>query len=83
MAVSYTHLDVYKRQELIERLEVEKINNTKCLPYEMKIDDYFDNTVVNEENLPDVVIDIVNEYDDTNDMGITKIKNLKIIVNGK
>ena len=41
----------------------------------MKIDDYFDNTVVNDNNLPDVVIDIVNEYDDTNDMGITKNTN--------
>ena len=53
-------------KELIERLEVEKINNMKCLPYEMKIDDYFDNTVVNDKNLPYVVIDIVNEYDNTN-----------------
>ena len=31
---------------------------------EREIDDYFDNPVVNDNNLPDVVIDIVNEYND-------------------
>ena len=59
-------------KELIERLGWEKINYMKCLPYEMKTDDYVDSTAVNEENLPDVVLEIVNEYDDINDRGITK-----------
>ena len=51
---------MYKRQELYqlkrssynelkERLELKEIDNTKCLPYEMKINDYFDNTVVNDK----------------------------------
>ena len=51
-------------KELIERLEVKKINNMKCLPWEMKIDDYFEDTVLNDKHLPNDVIDIVEEYDD-------------------
>ena len=60
-------------KELIERLGWEKINYMKYLPCKIEIGDYLNNTVVNENNLPYVVIDIVNEYDDTNNMGITKI----------
>ena len=51
--------------ELKERLELkEMINNMKCLPAEIDIDDYFDDTFINDNNLPDVVIDIVEEYND-------------------
>ena len=57
-------------KELIERLELKKIDDIVDLPCEIQMDDYFDDTVVNDKNLPDVVIDIVNDYDDTNDMGI-------------
>ena len=49
-------------RELIERLEVEKINNMKYLPCEIKIDDYFDDTVVNDKHLPNDVIDICLLY---------------------
>ena len=107
-AVSYTHLDVYKRQgkarkylsdfmlpfawnervqggyekycereriielftlsrsyqELKERLELKEIDDIKYLPCEIEMDDYFDDTVVNDENLPDVVMNVVEEYDD-------------------
>ena len=31
----------------------------------MKIDDYFDDTVVNDKHLPNDVIDVVEEYNDT------------------
>ena len=42
---------------------MEKIDNMKCLPCEIKIDDYFDDTVVEDKHLPYDVIDIVEEYD--------------------
>ena len=58
-------------KELIERLELEKIDNMKYLPCEIKIDDYFDDTVVDDKHLPYEGIDIVNEYDDINYMEIT------------
>ena len=49
VTVSYTHLDVYKRQGLdIERGEKSDLH---C---EIEIDEYFDNTVINDNNLPDV-----------------------------
>ena len=51
-------------EELIERLEVEKINNMKYLPCKIEMDDYFDDTVVNDKHLPNDVIDIVEEYKD-------------------
>ena len=49
---------------LVKRLEFEGIKYMKCLPWEMKIDDYFDDTFINDKNLPDVVMKVVEEYDD-------------------
>ena len=54
-------------KELRERLEVEKIDDIKYLPCVIDIDD----TTVQDEHLPYVVIDIVDEYDDINYLGIT------------
>ena len=57
LPVSYTHLEKDEKSEV------------HC---EREIDKYFDNTVGNNNNLPDVLMSIVNEYNDTNDRRITK-----------
>ena len=76
--VSYTHLDVYKRQdlegelcvdreielyklkrnyeELKEMLGVVKINDMKYLPVNIEIENCFDDTCLNNNNLPSVVM---------------------------
>ena len=55
-----------------EKFELKEIDDIKYLPCEIDIDDYFDDTVVNDKNLPDVVMDIVEEYDDNEDPMLTK-----------
>ena len=52
-------------KELIEKLELEKIDDMKYLPVVVDIDNYFDDTVVDDKHLPYDVIDIVNKYDYT------------------
>ena len=39
-------------KELKERLELEKIYYMKCLPCEIDIDGYFDDTAVDDRHLP-------------------------------
>ena len=39
-------------KELIERLELKKIDDIVDLPCEIKMDDYFDDTVVDDRHLP-------------------------------
>ena len=34
-----------------------KINNIKYLPVEREIEDYFDNTFINNKHLPDVIVE--------------------------
>ena len=48
---------------LVQSLDIERgeKSNLHC---EIEMDDYFDNTAVNDANLPDVVINVVEEYDD-------------------
>ena len=48
---------------LVQSLDIQ-IGEKIDLPCEIEMDDYFDDTVVNDENLPDVVMDIVEEYAD-------------------
>ena len=62
MSVSYTHLDVYKRQ--VQRLNMGRVDYMKDLPCAVNVDDYFDDTTVDNKHLPCDVIDIVDEYDD-------------------
>ena len=66
-SVSYTHL-----KELKERLELKKIDDMKCLPCEIDIDDYFDDTVVDDRHLPYDVMNIVKEYDGRTYLMLTK-----------
>ena len=42
-----------------------------CNARKFDIDDYFDNTTVDDKHLPCEVMDIVDEYDDITYMGIT------------
>ena len=46
-------------KELKERLKFEKIDDMKDLPCKIDIDDYFDDTAVDNKHLPYDVIDIV------------------------
>ena len=48
----------YKR--LKERLELKEIYDMKCLHCERKINEYFDNIFINDNNLPDVVVEEYN-----------------------
>ena len=41
-----------------------KINDIKYLPCKIEIDNYFEDTCINNNNLPDVLMSIVNEYDE-------------------
>ena len=50
--------------ELKEMLEVVKRNDMKYLPCKIEIDNYFEDTCINNNNLPDVLMSIVNEYDE-------------------
>ena len=58
-------------KELIEKLKLEKIDDMKCLPCEIKIDD-FDDTVIDDKHLPYDVMNIVEEYDDRTYLMLTK-----------
>ena len=59
-------------KELIERLELEKIDDVKYLPVVVGVDDYFDDTTVDDEHLPCIVMDIVDEDDDITYLMLTK-----------
>ena len=48
---------------LVQVLDIER-DEKSDLPCEIEIDEYFDNTVGNDANLPDVVMNVVEEYDD-------------------
>ena len=48
-------------KELIERLELEKIDDVKYLPVVVEIDDYLDDTTVDDKHLPHDVMDTVEE----------------------
>ena len=54
-------IELYKLKrnynELRERLEGVKINNIKYLPVEREIENYFDTIFVNDNDLPDVIVE--------------------------
>ena len=58
--------------ELIERLELKKIDDIVDLPCEIKTDNYFDDTTVDDKHLPYDVMDIVEEYDKITYLVLTK-----------